>query len=302
MKVLTIPSSGKIGQIVAFKSSCGMCHREYIIPHNGRTDAQQYMRRGFGGISQTWGPKLTQAQRDLWNYAGAKIMSHPRLSCGPLTGQQLFQALNSARFCISLPPLLVPPQPVVFGPNPVKELIPTWIDGQLQLRLRVSPETGADASPASEDIMVFGQAPCSAGRSKRRNVSYLGLLPPAQDGLSDITAIYRAKFGEPSPGQKLFIVTVQQNNGWEGFEQETSEIITAKPAAPPAPAAGPLTLIPYMHKGCTREAHRTNTTPVPEVVHPSALPMASNGASLPSSEGSAQGEEVPKGQSPALKP
>jgi hypothetical protein len=252
------------------------------------------MRRGFSHISQTWGPGLTQAQRDLWNYAGSKIMSHPRLSCGPLTGQQLFQGLNSARFCISLPPLLVPPKPVVFGPNPVKELIPIWIDGRLRLCLRVSPETSGDAAPASEYIMVFGQAPCSAGRSKRRNVSYLGLLPFPVNGMCDITDIYVAKYGAPRPGEKVFIVTVQQNNGWEGIEQETSGIIPERPPDSPAPATSALTLTPHMHKGCTWDVTGTNTTPVPEVVHPSALPTGDNPASPASSGGEGRGEEAVK--------
>jgi hypothetical protein len=252
------------------------------------------MRRGFTGISQTWGPGLTQAQRDLWNYAGSKIMSHPRLSSGPLTGQQLFQGLNSARFCISLPPLLLPPEPVVFGPNPVKELIPTWIDGQLRLRLRVSPETGEDAAPASEYIMVFGQAPCSAGRSKRRNVSYLGLLPPPRDGLCDITDIYIAKYGEPRPGEKVFIVTVQQNNGWEGIEKEASEIIPERPADSRAPATSALTLTPHMHKGCTRDVPQTNTTPVPGMDHLSAPSTPAATVSLASSGGEGRGEEAVK--------
>jgi hypothetical protein len=294
MKVLTIPSSGKIGQVVAFKSRFGMAHRMYTVPRNNSLPAQSHMRRGFGHISQTWGPGLTQPQRDLWNYAGSKVMSHPRLSSGPLTGQQLFQGLNSARFCISLPPLLVPPAPVTFGPNPVKELIPTWIDGQLRLLLRVSPETGEDASPASEYIMVFGQAPCSAGRSKRRNVSYLGLLPFPVHGLSDITDIYVAKYGEPRPGEKVFIVTVQQNSGWEGIEQETSEIIPQKPTDPPAPASSPLTLTPHMHKGCTRDVTGTNTTSVPDQPHLFAQPTGGNPASLPSSGGEGRGEQAVK--------
>src|ERR1039457_7637613 len=63
---------------------------------------------------------------------------------------------------------------------------------------------------------VFGQEPCSSGRSKRRNVAYLGLLPPPVDGWSDITYLYRARYGEPRPGMRVFIVTCQQKNGWKG--------------------------------------------------------------------------------------
>ena len=111
--------------------------------------------------------------------------------------------------------------------------------------------------------MVFGQAPCSAGRAKRRNVSYLGLLPPPTDGLSEITDLYRAKFGEPTPGTKIFIVTCQQKNGWKGLEQESSEIVPENPKGQPAAATAALTLIPLMHKGCTSAAQGTGAPPIP---------------------------------------
>ena len=76
---------------------------------------------------------------------------------------------------------------------------------------------------------MFGQAPCSAGRSKRRNVAYLGLLPAPQNGLSDITDIYVARYGEPSPGMKVFIVTCQEKDGWHGGDLATNEIVPEKP-------------------------------------------------------------------------
>jgi hypothetical protein len=66
--------------------------------------------------------------------------------------------------------------------------------------------------------------------SKRRNVAYLGLLPAAQAGLSDITELYTARYGEPRPGEKVFMVTRQQKDGWEGFDKETSERVPPKPA------------------------------------------------------------------------
>ena len=68
-----------------------------------------------------------------------------------------------------------PPARVVFGLSPVRELVITNDEGGVRLFLKL-------AAPPTEDIMVFGQAPCSAGRSKRRNVSYLGLLRPRRTG------------------------------------------------------------------------------------------------------------------------
>ena len=63
----------------------------------------------------------------------------------------------------------------MFVPGPLGKLLTENGEGGVRLRLKVN-------GPVVEEIMVFGQGPCSAGRSKRRNVSYLGLLPPAEDG------------------------------------------------------------------------------------------------------------------------
>jgi len=93
-----------------------------------------------------------------------------------------------------------PPDPVVFTPNPTGELfIVNDEDGGVRLLLAIGPVT--------EDIMLFGHAPCSAGRMKHRRVCYLGLLGTATNGQCNITTPYTARYGQSSPGQKIFIVT-----------------------------------------------------------------------------------------------
>ena len=187
--------------------------------------------------------------------------------------------------------LLLPPEPVVFGLNPVGQLIITNDADGVRLLVKVS-------APVTTDIMVFGQAPCSRGRTKRRNVSYLGLLPAPHNGLSEITDLYIARFGQPPPLTQLFIVTRQQQNGWEDNDLVTHAVVPENPAAQPViPAPTPsgaqaiapenpvvqpatsapnpesqpaslaekpaaqqagttsvLSLKPYMHKGCTPSA------------------------------------------------
>ena len=150
--------------------------------------------------------------------------------------------------------------------------------------------------------MVFGQAPCSAGRSKRRNVAYLGLLPAPVDGFSDITDLYKARYGEPRPGEKVFIVTRQQKNGWEGRDYETNEIVPGNPAGQQAAATGALTLLVHMYKGCTREVQGSCALPVPEQGRSLALPAGDNSVTLSSSGGEGRGEEAPKAKSEELKP
>ena len=276
MKTLDIPKSGKCGNIVAYHSRYGNCQRQFVIPANPRTPARERMRGAFGRWARAWGTLLTQQQREAWNVAGPKVQSKTRLGSGPLTGQQLFQGLNSARSCIGRGGmLLVPPAQVVFGPNPVAQL--TISNGEIGVRLRLLV-----SGPVAEDIMVFGQAPCSAGRMKRRNVAYLGLLPAPQDGMSDITEMYVARYGEPRAGQKVFIVTCQQKDGWEGYDKETNEIVPEKPAGQQAAGTQTLPLTVHMHKGCTRDAQGDGAQAAPEA-------QASGEPEMPSGEAAGAG-------------
>ena len=245
MKILDIPQSGRCGTYVSYRSKFGQCRRALIVPKNTWTAARERARRDFGHWSRAWSALLTEEQRAAWNLAGPKVQSAKRLGqSGSLSGQQHFQGINRARACIGRGALLHPPEPVVFDANPIGQLVITNDDNGIRILLRVS-------GPITGDIMVFGQAPCSRGRSKRRNVCYLGLPPAPQNGLIDITDLYIARYGQPAPLQRLFIVTRQQKNGWEDYDQETNAIVPEKPAAQQAAAASALSLIPYMHKGCT---------------------------------------------------
>src|ERR1039458_2748265 len=196
MKILDIPKSGKCGQVVAFQSRNGLCLRQLVSPRNKITPARQFMRAAFGRHSQGYSRKLGDEQRHRWILAGAQVMSDPRLGQnGPLTGQQLYTSINSVRSRVNLPESLEPPARVAFGLSAVGELVSENTEAGVRLRLRITGEL-------NEDVMVFGQEPCSSGRRKRRNVAYLGLLPPPVDGLSDATYLYQARNGELRSGTR----------------------------------------------------------------------------------------------------
>src|ERR1035437_9463637 len=232
MQIYDIPKSGRCGDYVFYMRRRRLFRRRYVVPRNVRTAARRRTRRDFGAIARAWGGQLTEEQRRAWMASGAKVKSHPRLwQAGPLTGEMHFQGINNARARIGAEMLPWPPEPVVFGPNPVEALLFHCVNGRLRLRLRVS-------GPVTEDIMVFAQAPCSAGRKKWRHGAYLGLLPAPQDGECDITDLYVERYGEPEPGKKVFIRTRQQKNGWEGRDCEPSEVVLVKPVAAAKPQAG----------------------------------------------------------------
>ena len=230
MKILDTPRSGKCGQTVAFQSRFGLCLRQHVPQRAALTPARQHVCTLFGNNSRKWSTRLSQEQHQRWTLAGAQAMSHPRLAQkGPLTGQQCWQAISTVRAIVGLPETLeVPPRPVFSQSNVGPLVIENGPDG-VRLYLAVSDEH-------NEDIMIFGQEPCSRGRYKRRNVSYLGLLPPPIGGLSEITRLYKAKFGEPRPGQKIFIVTCQEKNGWKAQDRVASAIVPPRPL--PGEASG----------------------------------------------------------------
>jgi hypothetical protein len=110
--------------------------------------------------------------------------------------------------------------------------------------------------------------------------------------MSDITDIYIARYGEPRAGEKVFIVTRQQKDGWEGLDQETNEIVPEKPSGQQAAATAALTLKVHMHKGCTRDAQGTIPPSAPGDMPTSTLPTSAESVSFSSSEGEGRGEEA----------
>jgi hypothetical protein len=285
MKILDTPRSGKCGQTVAFQSRFGLCLRQYVPQKAGLTPAREHSCAIFGGNSRKWGGKLSEEQRDRWTLAGAQAMSHPRLGQkGPLTGQQFWQAISTVRAIVGLPETLEVPERPVFARSNVGRLVSENGADGVRLYLVVSGEL-------NEDIMVFGQEPCSRGRYKRRNVSYLGLLPPPIGGLSEITRLYKAKFGEPRPGSKIFIVTCQEKDGWKGLDQETSATVPERPKDLQATAEAANGQNRYMHTGCTPDADRVM---VPVVGQSQAIPEpGDSGGGVPGtpSEGKKPPEE-----------
>jgi hypothetical protein len=244
------------------------------------------MRGAFGHHSQVYSHKLSAEQLDRWNLAGAQVMSDPRLGqFGPLAGQQLYTSINSVRSRVDLPETLEVPARPSFSANPVDCLVISNTEQGVRLQLQVSGEL-------TEDVMVFGQEPCSSGRHKRRNVAYLGLLPLPVDGLSDITDLYRARYGEPWPGTKIFIVTCQQKDGWKGFDKETSEIVPERPEGQQAVAEPASSQYVLMHKGSSRDAQGIDWLPASQLPASSGPGTSEGNPSVAGSEGSGvPGEE-----------
>ena len=226
MKVLDTPRTGKLGTVVYYPSPYGQCCRPRIVPRDCKSEAKSRMRSILGCSSAEWSRLFTEDQREHWVTAAQTVPSHPSLNqYSHLSGHQLCVKINATLRLTGKSPLVEPPLPVVFSPNSVGAL-DILNDPETGVRLRLNVGT------LNEDVMVYGQPPCSAGRMKHRRVYYLGLLGPASNNQWATTDLYTARFGQPRPGQKVFIVTCQTRNGWQAPESVFSAIV------PPPPPSG----------------------------------------------------------------
>jgi len=218
MKILDIPQSGKTGISVSVQSRYGQFRRKLVVPKDPRTNDQMRVRTNMGRFSAAWN-FLTEEQRFQWNEQARETRSEPRLGkSGHLSGQQLFVKVNCILASIGKPMVTVPPERPLFGANPVVALTISNTDGVICLRLSASAALTAD-------VIVRGAASCSQGVSFVRDFTILGVLPAGASGEIDITEMYVKRYGTPRVGQRVFIQTNQEMNGWEDGRIQTSAIV-----------------------------------------------------------------------------
>jgi len=218
MKILDIPQSGHLGTYISFKTRHGQSRRRYVAPKNPRSAAQVRVRTRFGKPSARW-RTLTEAQRAAWIAGGSQELSDGRLGdSGRLTGCQFFVKINTNLASVGEPPVVDPPNKPVFSANPVGDFTITNMGGIIALKLNVP------TAPARHTL-VWATAPCSPGVSFPGRFVILGHLPEPDAGISDITDLYRARYGEPPVNRRVFIETVQYINGWQDTPKRATAVV-----------------------------------------------------------------------------
>ena len=218
MKILDIPQSGKRGLNVSQGGRYGQISRTFVVPANPRTASQLDARRAFGSAAARW-RTLTQDQRNAWRAAAKTKNTVPRLGqSGPLTGSQLFTKINCTLAALGAGQVDAPPSFPQFLQNPVGGLVITNTGGVITLKL------GCPSQPG-ENTTVRASAPCSQGLAYSEDYRILGLLPVLAQGSCDITNLYKARYGSPAVGTKVFVRVNQNIDGWEDVPVETSAIV-----------------------------------------------------------------------------
>ena len=157
-------------------------------------------RQAFGALSSQWRGLVPDA-RFAW--CAAAIRDGLKIS-----GYSYFMKLNAPRIHIGLARMDYPPSQRPSIPvNSVEEVAIVMSGGQASIKLRVP-------GPLAQFTLVEVAAPVSAGVRFVQGYRYVGLLPAAVDGWSNITELVIARFGQPIPGKVLFIRIRQQVDGW----------------------------------------------------------------------------------------
>jgi hypothetical protein len=218
MKSRTEPRSGKHENMVAKSNAFGPYDSKHSPPRTPPSALQKQMRAEFGDVSKAW-EDLTDEQRQIWNTRHREAKSKSRLGQRwALTGQTWFMSINKSRKAFGLPFLKTPPARAHFRRNPVIRLIITNDRGRIALKLQL-------AEPPTAPIMVFGARPCNRGVSKCFKCPRLGPLPSPHGGFSNITRLYARKHGMPQVGERVFIRTRQQIDGWQDMFVEMSAVV-----------------------------------------------------------------------------
>ena len=220
MKILTIPSSGKLGLSVRMNGRYGQVERTWVVPSNPKTEAQVGVRSRFTEQAMRW-DTLTEAQRAAWTVAAASVRSNSRCgSNGPLTGLQYFVQINCVLAQFGQEVVTAPPSGVVLTMPAPANLTITNTGGVIALKLTTPSDPG-------ENTVVRGSAPQKQGVTRAPNVVILGMCPAPVTGSANITGLYTARYGVPPVGKKVFVAVQMMSNGVLGPERTFSAIVPA---------------------------------------------------------------------------
>jgi hypothetical protein len=210
MKILDIPQSGKRGLNVSQKTPFGQMSRALAIPNNPRTPSQMIIRDTLSRVAARW-RALEETQRVALVEAATEAKSNPRLGqSGSLSGFQLFTKINCTMIQFGQDQVDLPPERPQFPTLAPKGLVITKTNGVVAVKLTCLGDPG-------ENTIIRGAKPVSQGRESWNDFRIIGTCPTPVAGSSDITALYTARFGEPTAARKVYIQANQFVDGWESL-------------------------------------------------------------------------------------
>ena len=215
---------GKLNGSVFSKNRGGAYLRTKVTPVNPQTLAQGLVRATLTNLSQAW-RSLTEAQRLAWNgavssFTGTDIFGDVKTP----SGINLYNKLNLNLAAIGVAPINTPPLAVSVG----------YFDS-LDLAADASANTIAASfttiGESAGQTVIVEATPCLSPGKNFEKSEYRAIGTFAGDAASAqaLGAMYVAKFGAMTAGQKLFVRLkfVDATTGVSGQYTAASTIVVA---------------------------------------------------------------------------
>ena len=220
MKIIDVPQSGKCGLTVTYPSRFGLTRRAWVVPANPKTAEQLAVRSSLALRAAEW-DALTEAQQDAWIALAATVQTKSKLGqSGPMTGLQLYVMQNANLAQVGEPTVNSPNPKPTFDPNVVSALTIANVSNVISIKLTCSGSSDAFN-------LVSAAAPQKSGTRRAVAINYLGELPEVVAGKADITALYTAKYGVPSVGNRIFVQSQQSLDGWKDVPGAYTAVVPA---------------------------------------------------------------------------
>lgn len=199
-------ASGKLGGIVFAHNSGGQYVRQFRVPTNPNTAAQQRARQDFGQASIRWRDTLTAAQRAAWDAIAPTITATNALGDTiQLNGQQAYVRASTIAALVGLADPAA--APAATGETPLGSLeIGDFENGLVTIGIGAAPPWAASANGR---LLVFlGQQRSVATNFYKGPFRYLA----SQSG--NATPVTSAEYSPLlTPGGKYFLRTVAYLDG-----------------------------------------------------------------------------------------
>jgi hypothetical protein len=214
------PTSGSIGKQTYAVNRGRQVVRVRAIPSNPKTPAQLNARANLTTASKAW-DALTDEQRAAWREAAKAVMSKSRLGQkATLTGNQYYVQVNAAIAEMGGAAVTDPPATPSFSGTNCSELVITNAAGTITLKVSTT-----DQPP--DDTELWGAPPVKPGVNRAPGMVYLGTLDSPANSAVDISTAYKARFGSPAVGSRVFVEVREMELGIKGETLQFQAVVPA---------------------------------------------------------------------------
>jgi hypothetical protein len=201
--VTVVGIRGTLGGITFSANKAGPFARIHSMGSNPRTAPQSIQRSNLATQAQSWRDVSfdDQYQWSLVNDSPPEIVVNSLGEIVALSGFQWFLKMQTRCQVID---------------QPTYQPVPTWADvpstSGTNFACDDSPHLEMDLIPIADEetytLIIWGTVTNSLGRiRKTANYKQIGYITPYADGVTDITAMWIAQFGDLITGQTIFVRT-----------------------------------------------------------------------------------------------